>query len=63
MVEVISEDKAKRRIGLSTKTTEAALAERGGMIRNPAKVLAEADAHAATYAERKAEAATTLLTL
>ena len=36
--EVISEDRSKGRIGLSTRTIEKALAQRGDMIANPAKV-------------------------
>jgi small subunit ribosomal protein S1 len=53
-VMVISENKAKGQVGLSTKTLEP---EPGDMIRNPAKVYAEAEATAAKYAERKAEEA------
>jgi len=53
-VMVITENKAKGQFGLSTKTLEA---EPGDMIRNPAKVYAEAEATAAQYAERKAEEA------
>jgi len=53
-VMIITENKAKGQFGLSTKTLEA---EPGDMIRNPAKVFAEAEATAAKYAERKAEEA------
>jgi small subunit ribosomal protein S1 len=53
-VMLISENKAKGQFGLSTKTLEG---EPGDMIRNPAKVFAEAEATAAKYAERKAEEA------
>jgi len=53
-VMVITVNKAKGQVGLSTKVLEP---EPGDMIRNPAKVFAEAEASAAKYAWRKADEA------
>jgi len=46
---VISQDKGKGRVALSTKTLEA---EPGDMLKNPTKVFEEAEATAAKYQER-----------
>jgi len=46
---VISQDKGKGRVALSTKTLES---EPGEMLKNPEKVFAEAEATAAKYQER-----------
>merc|ERR1712032_1312439 len=46
---VISQDKGKGRVALSTKTLES---EPGDMLKNPTKVFEEAEATAARYQER-----------